>query len=91
MATNDGGPAFPLPGNNGSPGLAGYIGPLTGMSLRDYFAARFMAVADEYAHQATQNQIIELFGDRCSGIRREQIASRVAYRMADAMISARSR
>jgi hypothetical protein len=61
-----------------------------GMSLRDYFAAQFMAVADEYAKQATQNQIIELFGDR-GGIRREEIAAAVAYRMADAMIARRSR
>lgn len=81
---NDGGPAFPisLPGHGDNGG--------GGMTLRDYFAAQFMSTAAGHAKEMTSAQIDELIPG-CRSISRAEIAAALAYRMADAMLSARRR
>jgi hypothetical protein len=60
-----------------------------GMSLRDYFAAQFLPAAMSEAASASKFDLDDLFGEDRINIRREEIAARIAYRMADAMIAAR--
>lgn len=72
---NDGGPAFPI--ENNVAGMHG-LSP-TGMSLRDYFAAKAM--------QSILSEWVGKGGDLL-GINDEDIAAE-AYQMADAMIEQR--
>lgn len=84
-ATNTGGPAFPcMPPQDTAAGSAvGYPHPDSGMTLRDYFAARAMVVyaTENYAHGRDT-------GDGCEWTD-EDIAV-WAYKLADAMIKARA-
>lgn len=79
-----GGPAFPasIPEN--------FHEAWPGMTLRDYFAAQYMPAAIQRAGESTQNDLREIFGER-GGLRREEIASALAYRYADAMLARRHR
>jgi hypothetical protein len=80
--TNDGGPAFPIPGVPGAYHDAGCgdtyttsgIAPRGGMSLRDYFAAK--AMEGMQAHPANE---------RPGGV------ADWAYKIADAMLAERSK
>jgi hypothetical protein len=49
MSNNDGGAAFPVPEvmGEGREGPTAYMVSAQGMSLRDYFAAKAMALADK--------------------------------------------
>jgi hypothetical protein len=55
-------------------------------TLREYFAAQFMATAWEQAGKCPDWDLKAMFGDR-TGLRREEIAAALAYRMADAMVA----
>jgi hypothetical protein len=58
-----------------------------GLDLRDWFAGHALAlVMDSYPEW----QLKAWFGDRC-GLTREEISSRAAYKMADAMLAERAR
>lgn len=79
---NDGGPAFPVPPGattfTGDPrDGAGYEPSQAGMTLRDYFAAKFAAVMFTAATEAEPGLT---FGS----------VSRSAYRFADEMLAART-
>ena len=84
--TNNGGPAFPGTEANGL--NRGW----PGMDLRDYFAAKAMPVAIEYWTQADAEEegggkfVWDTFreSDDCLA------AAELAYRMADAMLQART-
>lgn len=84
MSTNDGGPAFPVPGeppvSTGDPrdGMGCGTPTLPGMSLRDYFAARVM--------QIHADNLLSLGISTASNY--PEIA-REAYGLADAMLAAR--
>jgi hypothetical protein len=69
-------PAFPI-------GLEAFGEDKTGMTLRDYFAAKAMQaiLADQYANGI---YVLDLDNDS------EIVASNAAYTMADAMMKARS-
>ena len=72
----DGGPAFPCPVLHGN-------GAPTGMSLRDYFAAKAMAAV--IMNPETQRELGNMGRDE--GM---VVISKVAYMQADAMLAARS-
>jgi hypothetical protein len=77
---DDGGPAFPTNGTS-------HRLPEGGMKLRDWFAGQALAchlVRDTYP----EHKLKEWFGGR-TGLTREEIISRAAYALADAMIEAR--
>jgi hypothetical protein len=57
-----------------------------GMTLRDFFASQFMEAAYSYASGLPEYDLKAMFGDR-TGLRREEIAAALSYRMADAMIA----
>lgn len=89
-APNDGGPAFPpqvVKDADGQFQEAAVYGMQSGMTLRDYFAARAMhaGLTSEAAMQA-----FELEAAMNDGARGEQAVAQAAYRMADAMLKARS-
>jgi hypothetical protein len=72
---NNGGPAFPVPINPGET-YQGHA-PCDGMTLRDYFAAKAMAVVwTEIPDDADRDLALDRLG-------------RYAYEMADAMLKAR--
>jgi len=77
MIIDDGGPAFPHEVEYLSPEGAGRT-PHSGMSMRDYFAAKAM--------QAVLAQVIENTADIVSAVTK---LSTAAYRVADAMLKAR--
>lgn len=82
MSIEDGGPAFPIPLNEGQP-YSGY-GPCDGMTLRDYFAAK--AIGAVYAEaMADARDGSGVFSDPHwrFGLALD------AYMMADAMLKAR--
>lgn len=58
------------------------------ITIRDFFAAQYMAAAMERAGSCKEYELRAMFGDR-GGIRREEIAAKLAYQFADAMIDAR--
>lgn len=72
----DGGPAFPE--------RQGYA---AGMTLRDWFAGQTLA-GNLLKESYPEWQLKAWFGGR-SGLYREEIASRAAYAIADAMLAAR--
>lgn len=80
----NGGPAFPISipgcGDNGA----------EGMSLRDYFAAKFMAMACERVGEIKDADLERLFPGNAP-VDREDIIALLAYRMADAMLKRRAR
>jgi hypothetical protein len=80
---NEGGSAFPIP--VASSGLAIYETEHTGMTLRDYFAAKAMQ-----GDWAAQN---ELTGEYTNFMKEEQyqLAAERFYRMADAMLKEREK
>lgn len=72
---NNGGPAFPVPINPGETYQS--HAPCDGMTLRDYFAAKAMAVVwTEIPDDADRDLALDRLG-------------RYAYEMADAMLKAR--
>lgn len=75
--TNDGGPAFPCPGDSNG---------LEGMTLRDWFAGQAVPKARE---TVPEYDLKAMFGPHRTGIRREEIIAADAYRIADAMLKAR--
>lgn len=82
--TKAGGPAFPVSipgcGDNG----------WQGMSLRDYFAAQYMADAMERAPHVSDAALADMnLHTKKGGVRREEVAAVLSYRMADAMLAAR--
>lgn len=79
---DDGGAAFPV-----SAAITGW----QGMSLRDYFAAKFIPLAAEKLKEGLKEYELEqLFGGR-SGIKGQEIIAALAYELADAMIAHRAR
>ena len=60
------------------------------VSLRDQFAMAALQSGLVRAGGLTEYDLRAMFGDRC-GIRREEIIAADAYRIADAMLSTRSR
>lgn len=75
MKINDGGSAFPHEGFDNGPGnIRGR--PCEGLTIRDYFAARAM-------HAMLNNDIRREEMATCANVAKD------AYRMADAMLSAR--
>ena len=74
----DGGPAFPLAGFQDNEG------PVFGMSLRDYFAAKAM-------HTAAR-MLADTLDEGCTlkeGYSEVQVIAAAAYKLADAMLVAR--
>lgn len=59
-----------------------------GMSLRDWFAGQFITSPLCRASGLPDYELNAMFGGR-GGIRREEIIAAEAYRLADAMLSAR--
>ena len=83
-----GGFAFPTPeirAPNGSVLSAGQ----DGMSLRDWFAGKALASGIIDGSDLNARQLSELIGPDRTGIREEEIAAAIAYRIADAMLKAR--
>ena len=77
---DDGGPAFPRTGLvgveiRGQPGIQEYFREGNGLTIRDYFAAQFMARAQSLC-------------ERSDGSWDEDEVAACCYRMADAMIKA---
>lgn len=93
MSRNDGGPAFPLPEgqvlHNSEHGFveaedhARYHE--SGMSLRDYFAAKAM---QGYLANAWQAETLDSLGE--SSAQQMATVAEISYAMADAMLAARS-
>ena len=79
---NDGGPAFPESGPRGR-AIGG-----EGMSLRDYFAAKFAAAMMTATSADHDFPNIDYRRDAGSPTVAERVAT-IAYRMADAMLKAR--
>ena len=81
MSTNDGGPAFPVPGNPAT---------MPGMTLRDWFAGQAMAgmstLKDERVWRSDSGETVSEWRRR---IFTED--AQFAYLMADAMLAARER
>ena len=74
---NDGGSAFP-------------VNSTMGMSLRDYFAAQVLPPTYERTGcNMPEYEINAMFGKSRTGIKREEIAAALAYRLADAMLDRR--
>lgn len=82
---NDGGPAFPVWELNGKdqPEMTGF-----GMSLRDYFAAKFAAAMMTATSADHDYPNIDYQRDVGGPTVAERVAT-IAYRMADAMLKAR--
>lgn len=59
-----------------------------GLTIRDFFAGQYMAAAMERAGSCKEYELRAMFGDR-GGVRREEIAAKLAYQFADAMLEAR--
>jgi hypothetical protein len=78
VSATNGGPAFPALRRLSSPSHDYIAESIDGMSLRDYFAAKALPSAYEWA--AAQNEIDHW-----------QLAASEAYSMADAMIAERSK
>lgn len=88
MATNDGGPAFPVEARlapDGNPDSYWTQHPCPGMSLRDYLAAQSLVMAGVF--------IVDSGDEFCLEEEDEQSVSiaRRAYKLADAMLRERSR
>lgn len=86
---NDGGPAFPLPVEDPqchSRFESGY----GGMSIRDYFAAKFAAAMMTATSADHDFPNIDYRRDVGGPTVAERVAT-IAYRMADAMLKARAR
>lgn len=84
----DGGPAYPRPEVWKPDGTMCALA-LDGMSLRDYFAAAALAsVLSDHAHDW---ELTAWFGKHATGVTKQQILSRRAYDIADAMLSARKK
>lgn len=84
---NDGGPAFPIPLNEGQ----SYQGhsPCDGMTLRDYFAAKAMQGVlsnSDNGGGSIEPMVTFLANPERDGC---EWVARVAYRIADAMLAAR--
>lgn len=60
-----------------------------GMTLRDYFAAKSLTLAFERAQKATGTDIERLFGGNRANITAYEIAAKIAYQFADAMLQER--
>lgn len=87
-AQNDGGPAFPLPfildptrGESGMYVDAADAGAPTGVSVRDWFAAKAMVMMASYI---AGRDFPSLEGEHWTASK-----ARAAYQMADAMLAAR--
>lgn len=94
MSTNDGGPAFPMPGVFDA--IRDRIGPVNeyydagGMALRDYFAAQ--ALAGIMANPVRWQQIAEDYKSGKKSYEQCSTANAVkAYSIADAMLAARGK
>lgn len=91
MTKNNGGPAFPTDS-------AAQVGPQTwhfeGMTLRDYFAAKAMAVAAEAEADRTIGDTEKQLGLKRGAYDYDThwpvLVARAAYRFADAMLEARN-
>lgn len=79
---NDGGPAFPQPDLSGQ-GIGPNDRGMEGMTLRDYFAGQALA---GMAATISSDYVNEL----ADGIRGGHPAAKAAYRVAEAMLLARS-
>lgn len=82
MEKNNGGPAFPVVGENGPYGVGADV--TIGMSLRDYFAAKAMQ-----GMVSAHNQYGEWTG--CGDKEMNKIMTKTAYSIADAMLSEREK
>lgn len=77
----DGGQAFPLGANE----YAGH-GPVSGMTLRDYFAAKAM---NGYLANAWQAETLDSLGE--SAAQQMATVAEISYAMADAMLKERAK
>lgn len=80
MKRDDGGAAFPFPGNGKGPMELGHFPGYRGMSLRDYFAAAALQGMPELAGGGNMRWVV----------RAKRTAKR-AYIMADAMLAERAK
>jgi hypothetical protein len=82
----DGGPAFPAADFKAVGDVQ--IGTTKGgMSLRDWFAGQALTVIDPKS--VKEYELIAMFGPHRTGITTEEIAAALAYRVADALLTAR--
>jgi hypothetical protein len=81
---NDGGPAFPDPGRAQSAKQREVL-TNTGMTLRDYFAAKAMCSAMDLTPTRWWNEGL----NPAAGTAEIQRVAKVAYAMADSMLAAR--
>lgn len=82
---DNGGPAFPLNSPSGTPD---YMPARDGMSLRDYFAAQ--ALVGQVTTDVPEWQVRAWFGTYASNVTRYQIAAKMAYAFAEAMMLERT-
>lgn len=85
---NDGGPAFPLPVND-EQCRARFDSVYGGMTLRDYFAAKFAAAMMTATSADHDFPNIDYRRDVGGPTVAERVAT-IAYRMADAMLKAKA-
>lgn len=86
MNNDNGGPAFPVQESIIS-GSTSDVPASSGMSLRDYFAAKAMPIAKELVEESESG----LDSEQSEIVRKNYLTllSTIAYRLADAMIAAR--
>lgn len=82
----DGGPAFPMYGKVGDITIAHQ----SGMTLRDYFAAKAMVYyMNEWADGIRNGKYVSEITGKCDDDSAHSIIAHDAYEMADAMLKAR--
>lgn len=86
MQDNNGGTAFPFTEKTGD---GSRWHSHEGMSLRDYFAGQALANPSICDGKAPEWQLRKWFGEHATNITREQIISKQAHAVADAMLKAR--
>ena len=82
-AKNDGGPAYPVNSDNHAPIAS------TGMTLRDYFAAKAMPLAFQYWREGTNGVDGDFVFSRMEDEGEMDLIAADCYQMADAMLKAR--
>lgn len=84
MTTNTGGPAFPSKRRVMRDGYATQdFEPVSGMTLRDYFAAKALSAV---INDPDTKETLQMYKDKVSF---QQVAALIAYGFADAMLKAR--
>lgn len=84
---NNGGPAFPVPLNEGQP-YNGH-GPCDGMTLRDYFAAKAMSAMITHHGIYDEEQPVAAMTSATAQDYHADSVGKIAYAYADSMLRAR--